>query len=301
MPINVRDLQDFSKIVDHSACKLGRDFRRLDLRTLRIENYLARSLAPAPAEVDWTVAVKEPYGDMGNTLVGDCTFAAFGHAVQVWTANSISPSGEITIPTQEILAGYSTLTGYRPGVPSTDQGANELDVLKFLRSTGVYDHKILGFASVDPANLEAAKKTIQLLGGTYIGLALPLSAQHQNVWDVVDGASLFARLFGKRKSGDSDPGSWGGHAVWVPSYNALGPVCVTWGALKQMTWEFWRKYCDEAYALASNDWLTGKIDKLVGVNVENWRADVTAVASLSLKRFSLADLPKSDGPDLRRN
>jgi len=33
-------------------------------------------------------------------------------------------------------------------------------------------------------------------------------------------------------------------------------VLVTWGALQRMTWGFWSAYCDEAYALLSNDFLT---------------------------------------------
>jgi hypothetical protein len=33
---------------------------------------------------------------------------------------------------------------------------------------------------------------------------------------------------------------------------------VTWGALQKMTWSFWEAYCEEAYAILSKDYLTGK-------------------------------------------
>jgi hypothetical protein len=35
----------------------------------------------------------------------------------------------------------------------------------------------------------------------------------------------------------------------VCGYTKLGPVCVTWGRKQQMSWAFFRKYCDEAYAI----------------------------------------------------
>ena len=278
MLVNLGTFQDISRFVDHSAMKLGRSRLRIDSRTLRVENYFAKTLAPAPVEVNWTAGLTS-FGMMGNDHVGDCTFAAGGHAVQTWTANS-GPS-EVTIPDAQILSGYSALTGYTPSNPNSDQGANELDVLNYFRQAGIGGHEILGYGALEVANLESAKQAVDLLGGTYIGLALPLSAQSQNVWDVVSSVkrSLWSRIFSGKQSSNTDPGSWGGHAVWVPWYNAIGPVCVTWGALKQMTWAFWQKYCEEAYALASSDWITAKISSLVGVNLDNWQADVTALAA----------------------
>ena len=47
----------------------------------------------------------------------------------------------------------------------------------------------------------------------------------------------------------SAPGSWGGHYVYVCGYTPAGPVCITWGKKQQMTWRWFNKYCDEAYAI----------------------------------------------------
>ena len=47
----------------------------------------------------------------------------------------------------------------------------------------------------------------------------------------------------------SSPGSWGGHYVYVTGYTPLGPTCVTWGRKQRMSWAFFGKYCDEAYAV----------------------------------------------------
>ena len=41
----------------------------------------------------------------------------------------------------------------------------------------------------------------------------------------------------------------------VVGYDAERITVVTWGALKELTWEFWDRYCDEAYALISKDFL----------------------------------------------
>jgi hypothetical protein len=81
----------------------------------------------------------------------------------------------------------------------------------------------------------------------YIGLALPITAQKQAIWDVVPSGG-----------DDAKPGSWGGHAVFVPKYDATTFTCITWGALKPMTVAFWQEYVDEAYALLGHNWIENK-------------------------------------------
>jgi hypothetical protein len=56
-------------------------------------------------------------------------------------------------------------------------------------------------------------------------------------------------------TGQGAPGSWGGHAVPIVAYDARGLICITWGELMRMTWQFWNAYCDEAYGLLSPDWI----------------------------------------------
>jgi len=78
-------------------------------------------------------------------------------------------------------------------------------------------------------------------------------------------------------TGPGEPGSWGGHAVFVPAYDARGLICITWGALKRMTWEFWAAYCDEAYALLSPDWQMPNTQAPGGID---WSALVADMAAL---------------------
>jgi hypothetical protein len=181
---------------------------------------------------------------MLNDTLGDCTIAGCGHAVQVWTANV---GAEVTIPDPTIEKYYEKWDGYKPGQPSTDQGGIELDVLNDWKKGGFAGNKLLAFADPKPANLDEVRQSIALFGGVYIGLSLPITAQKQDIWDVVPSGGANAK-----------PGSWGGHCVFVPKYDQNGFTCITWGAPKTMTVAFWNMYCDEAHALLNQDWISAK-------------------------------------------
>jgi hypothetical protein len=225
--------------------KLGKLPARKDHRTLRMARYLTAALPPAPAAVDWTTGVTFPAGMMLNDQLGDCTCAAIGHAVQVWTA---AAGEEVTVPDAVVLGLYEAACGYNPADPSTDQGGVELDVLNYVRDRGTASPvavptMLSAFVACQPENREHIKQAIHLFGGAYIGLALPLTAQGDGDWTMQLGGGPSAM-----------PGSWGGHAVFVPAYDADGLICITWGVKKRMSWDFWDAYCDEAYALLSPLW-----------------------------------------------
>ncbi len=224
---------------DFSRFRLGKQPARHDPRTLQMADYLA--LPDIPPQADYTSKVGPDWGMMLNDRTGDCTCAAAGHAIQLWSANE---SREITIPDSKVLRAYSAVSGYRPGDPSTDRGAVELDVLKYWRKAGVGGHKIDAFVALEPGNHHHVMAAVELFGLSYVGLALPLSARSQAVWSVPPG--------GPR--GQGAPGSWGGHAVIVGQYDAQFLTCVTWGRPQRMTWAFWDAYCDESYALLSGLW-----------------------------------------------
>ena len=117
-------------------------------------------------------------------------------------------------------------------------------------------YKIQAFSELDLADHAQVMQAIVLDIGVGLGLRLPIAAQAQfeagKPWDVVRG----------RKGAVN---SWGGHYVFVSGYTPLGPVCVTWGRKQQMTWAFFDKYCDEAYAIIdAAD--TKKIKKALDLN-----------------------------------
>lgn len=225
---------------DHSTMKLGKKAAKKDIRTLRLAHFI-RALPPPLEVINWNHGIVD-FGMMRNSDLGDCTCAALGHAEQTITANTVG-FDEITVPDSDVVSLYSASCGYIPGNPSTDEGGVELDVLNYVRKNGMFGvDELIAYSDPDPGNVEHIKQTISLFGGVYIGLSLPVSAQNQDVWDVVS-------------SPNSEPGSWGGHAVWVLGYDQQGLTCVTWGAAKRMTWDFWLKYCDESHAILFMNWL----------------------------------------------
>lgn len=223
--------------------KLGRKAIKTDSRTLKLARYLTPGLPPPPRSVDWTKGIAT-WGVMLNDTLGDCTIASCAHAVQVWTANT---GHEVRVPNAVIEKYYEKWNGYIPGDPSTDNGGIELDVLKDWRKQGFAGHKLTAFADPKPRNLTEIRQSIVLFGGVYIGLALPLTAKKQKVWDVVE-----------KGGSDTHRNSWGGHCVFVPKYDATGFTCITWGAPQKMTIAFWNRYCDEAHTLLSPDWISAK-------------------------------------------
>lgn len=227
-------------MVDHSQFKLGRKAVKTDTRTLNLRKYLGATLPTPPVAVDWTNGITS-YGMMKNDSLGDCTIAGCGHAVQIWTANT---GGEVTVSDATIESYYEKWDGYNPNDPSTDQGGIELDVLTDWKAQEFAGIPLLGFADPALANLKEIRTAINLFGGVYIGLNLPVTAQTQEVWDVLANGSS-----------DAKPGSWGGHCVFVPTYDASSFTCITWGGLKKMTAAFWNSYCDEAHALLSTAWI----------------------------------------------
>lgn len=306
--------------------KLGKLPPRLDSRTLKLAKYLRKgtALPPAPPAIDWTAKIAA-WPMMANDTLGDCTCAAAGHMIECWTANA----GDAFTPTSaQIIAAYSAAGGYVAGNPSTDNGAVELDVLNYWRQQGIAGHKIHAYAAFDPRNAECARQAIALFGGAYIGLALPLSAQNQDVWDVPSFLSrILGRFAGERsnlgsssggllrlgrrslpcilhklagsgpQSASADqsranrfsdlqhlassfqyaPGSWGGHSVPVLAYDADGLTCITWGAKKRMTWDFFANYCDEAYAPLSPDWFNAQGKNPDGLDVNALEADLSEI------------------------
>ena len=223
-----------------AAGLLGKLPVRTDVRTLSLGQYVDTQVLPAPPATFAETAKVEDWPMYANDRVGDCTTAAAGHMIEAWTAaahgRAVFISEASVLDAFEHVKLVDPLTG--------EEGAVELDVLRYWRKTGIGQHKIGAFARVSTHNRRLVETGAWLFGGLYIGLQLPLTAREQEVWDWTGSLT-----------GDAQPGSWGGHAVDVVAYDATGLTVVTWGNLKRMTWNFWDRYCDEAYCILSEDFL----------------------------------------------
>jgi hypothetical protein len=220
--------------------KLGKLSVRTDVRTLRLRSYVDPAVLPTPPDsIDLTAHVGE-WPMYANDKRGDCTTAAAGHMIEAWTAaaagQAVEVSEDAVVRAFDAVRVTDPLTG--------EEGAIELDVLRYWRKRGIGGHRIGAYAAVGARDHYLTRTAAWLFGGLYIGLSLPASAQRQETWDWTGSLS-----------GDAKPGSWGGHAVDVVRLDADALTVVTWGRLQLMTWTFWDRYCDESYCILSTDFL----------------------------------------------
>jgi GNAT superfamily N-acetyltransferase len=243
--------------------RLGKLPVRHDVRTLQLARYVDTAALPAPpATYDETAHVPE-WPMYANDRIGDCTCAAAGHMIEAWTAAASGTAVEVS--EAEVLAAFDRVKVVDPA--TGEEGAVELDVLKDWRKTGVGGHRIGAFAAVPAHDHGLVRTASYLFGGVYIGIALPVTAQRQHVWDWTGSLT-----------GPARPGSWGGHAVDVVRYDADTLTVVTWGSLTEMTWAFWDRYVDECYGLLSDDFLSqGKAPN--GFALADLKADLALVTA----------------------
>lgn len=183
----------------------------------------------------------------------NCTCAAAGHMIEQWTEYV---GKETVIDTSAVLKAYEDVSGYNPDDPSSDQGAVMQDVLNYWRKTGIGGDKILAFAEVDVANLNECRLAIAEFGTLYLGINFPASAMDQfnngQPWDYVRGSQIE-----------------GGHAInagWYDEPSGMWKV-VTWGRVQEMTQEFFSRYVEEAWVVATQDWINATGSAPTGVDV----------------------------------
>lgn len=209
------------------AKRLGKSPRKTDYRTLQLSRYVNTMKLPAPpATIDHASRLPTNIGMMGNDKYGDCTIAALAHMVQSWSVYADFPIK--TISDKDILASYFTLS-------PNDQGCNMLDVLNYWRKTGVGGDKVEAFVETAVANVTQAKLAIQYFGSLYIGMSLP-NTNTFGPWNV------------KKPTWPANRNN--GHAVCLIGYNDSTEMfrTITWGQIVDMSYGWFKKYCDESYA-----------------------------------------------------
>ena len=245
--------------VDHSAMKLGKKRGVVkDPRTLKLARF---TTAPVKIPVRYRSGASIPDDGWGmylNDQLGDCGIAGMAHADMSWDTHS--RNRERPVSDNDVVAGYEAVGGYVPGHPETDNGIYLLDGLNWWHKEGLAGEKIIAFAEVGAAVSEV-KTSIVLFGGLYVGFALPITAQRQSEWDIEP--DQYGQL-----TGDAEPGSWGGHCVWVNGFGATYYDLITWGRRMRCSREFFDKYCDERYAVLSPDWLNKKGESSRHLNVD---------------------------------
>jgi hypothetical protein len=252
----------------NALLRLGAVLGNKDPRNLRLSNYLGKSkdIAPPPVLIDWDTPVLNRYQMWDNDQIGDCVFAAFYNML----AGASGETGDqFTATNQDVINDYAAVTGYDPNTGANDNGANPEDALRYYSQNG----KILAWGEVDQTNLTEIRQAMQIFGGVYTSLNLPLTAQNQvgGVWDVVGfPASLFC-------GGDKVPGSWGGHQVVARfsdfTKNPGMLHAITWGKSQIMTQAFWLKYVSATYFFITPEWIDTNGQTPSGLDIDGLLKD----------------------------
>jgi hypothetical protein len=206
-----------------------------------------------------------------NDKYGDCTCAATGHMVQNWTASS---GKEATPADASILKMYE----YFVGTPSPTAGCRLLDVLRYWRTTGLGKHKIQAFAQLELHNEVQLRDAIFMFGGAYIGVELPDFAVQAD-----DPLTVPWVVPPQGPVGDAAPDPQEGHCIPAVAYDARNVYVVTWGAVKAMSWQFYKAYSDEAYAVLSHDWIAKNGKAVAGFDLKTLEADLQLIHQVPSK------------------
>jgi hypothetical protein len=255
--------------------RLGRLPRSHDKRIPMLHDLLAGTVQPPPpAEVDYTKGMPANLGMMLNDSLGDCTCAAFYHALQVWSFNASKGAALDTEPDVDVKLLYEKACGYNPARGGEGPGGNEQKVLTYLLNkgapagpNGTQVKKIAAFVEVAVANTDNVKRTVADCGVCYIGFNVPqyIMPPGKNplpVWDVNPGG---------------DNTIVGGHAVVLAGYNAQGARVISWGEYYTMTWAFFEKFVDEAYGIADSQWFNEKGTNVGGLTLAQLEAAMAAL------------------------
>jgi hypothetical protein len=249
--------------------RLGKAPAREDSRDLLFTSYVDAAKLPAvPKEFGHeSLFGPKSWGMLGNDEWGDCAWAGPAHETMLLSKEGDKPA---SFTTSGVLSDYAAGTGFDPhaGPPGhnpTDKGSEVRQVLSYRRKTGIVDaaekrHKIGAFVKLEPKSLTHVYQALYLFQTVGIGIEFPGTAMEQfnkgEPWSVVAGAQIE-----------------GGHYVCCVGKRANIEI-VTWGALQQMTVEFFEKYCDEAWVYISGEEIDGTGKDPDGFDLAQLRADL---------------------------
>ena len=261
---------------DRVPGKKGHLPRDPDRYVLTLEHYLrpwegqvASALPAAPGDVDRETAVTD-WPMYLNDQLGDCFWAGSGHSFTAQRVYAGYP--EVHFSDAAIQAGYES-TGYVPGDPSTDQGTDPAQGLKFLHDVGLVDpdgstHKVAGYAFFGNPRNTSLMAQVLAAGGT-VGIGFGCTQGYQDAFSQGVPCTW--------KPGDPVVG---GHWV-VLQQRSVGGVGVlheiTWGAEQRITRAYnWHTITDAAF-IVSQDYVQANGTTLQGLDLEQLLADMSDV------------------------
>jgi len=214
--------------------KLGRRRPVAPAPCLKLRNYLLASVPAPPPSVNYAVGSQGAIESLKrmylNDRYGDCVIAGGYHVEGVYTGNA----GDAFLASdQQILADYSAISGYIPGNPFTDRGADIQTALHYWMAHGFASgNRLVGYLAVDPTNVQELMTAVYLFENLILGFELPdayISPPPMGsgfTWDVA-----------------GEPNPQRGHLITGFGYDWVnGTVVSTWGMVGTMTWRAIAEY-----------------------------------------------------------
>lgn len=245
----------------------GRVKYKPDGRTLKFRDVINEvdKKKRIPAKYDWGRRIKpnHNWGDYGNLKLDNCTFVTAAYQIIIWKSYKAPRIYRPSV--KKIIEDYSKLIrGQRKGAKALEAllnaGGKPLEARKMLnywRKNGIDGHKIVGYAKLAFNNKdrqrEEVKRAIYLYGGCFIGINIPRSVEKQ--WQENRKWTVLKRV----SPGDSRRRLWFSHALLATGYSDDELRVVTFGKEESMSWEFYEKYVDEAYAVFDDKFLSARL------------------------------------------
>lgn len=175
----------------------------------------------------------DPSCSVPGAPFGDCVIAGAAHVIE---ASNVEVQRLDAIPTSDQVAEqYLSITG------GQDVGCNESDVLARWRKSGLFGgNRISAYCPVETSQLAHVQASVAFYGACFLGVQVPESAQEQfgenRPWTVVPGSPIM-----------------GGHCIVIVGYDPHCLYAVTWGGIAPITWPWFSAYCDESWAIITEE------------------------------------------------
>lgn len=220
--------------------KLGKDEPKTDAKTLKLTEFIDTTIqVPVSHDFDKHRRPFVPHA-WGNHDWGDCVDAA--QANQLVRLERVETRRTPKLTDQDVIDRYKKQTGAASPGDANDNGLVMLNTLREWRAGWAIDNKnynIAAFGKIPTHNHQLLRTCSYLFNGLQLGFDLPITASldtHNGAWITTSGQG-------------SEPGTWGGHAVYSKKFDADNLYVITWGREVRVSNDFIDKYCDEAWTV----------------------------------------------------
>jgi len=240
--------------------KFGKAPAQHDERTLKFKKYVKIDLPKPPDAYNSLDRLQEKIktNDVAtlfpmdaNDRYGCCVIAGAAH--QITNFHGLVGRKEVMSET-DVVKIYLELSG------GEDNGLVMLSTLKYWRKTGMGDHKLETFTTLEEKDHDDVKRAISMFGGAYLGFNVQDAAisdlEHHRIWT-------------------PGPTDGGGHCVVAIAYTPMLIGVLTWGEFQWATWDWWDKMVDESYVLLPPE--AKESDFAPGFDYATLQTDLTAI------------------------